>query len=99
MNRGDKEFMQMRKAIKPTEDCERHWIMCDCYGHAICIQRQYKTLVSMSYWFEHLCYEQMSIWERIKASVKVLRRKDLYADMVLLNKKEKNNLIEILKKI
>lgn len=89
----------MSKAIKQTEDYKRYWIMCDCYGHAICIQRQYKTLVNMSYWFEHLCYEQMSVWERIKAAVKVLRRRDLYSDMVLLNDSERQKLIEILNKI
>jgi len=78
---------------------KRYWIMCDCLSHAICVQRDDIGLIEMSFWQESLCYEQMSLWERIKSAWHVLLKKDLYTDMVLLNEKEKNKLIKILKEI
>lgn len=78
---------------------KRYWIMCDCLSHAICVQREDMDLIEISFWQESLCYEQMGLWERIKTAFRVFRRKDLYGDMVILNKKEKDKLIKILQKI
>ena len=78
---------------------KRYWIMCDCLTHALCVQREDEDLIDIAFWQKSFCYEQMSLRERIKTAFRVLCKKDLYADMVILNKKEKNKLIKVLQKI
>lgn len=85
--------------IASLEGNKRHWIICSCGQHAICIERDSDGLIDMGFWCAYMSQAERGLGERIKDAFKLLFRKELFNDMVMLDDEEKDKLIEVLKKI